>query len=115
MMMVNGKKRVLALDTGFPVKHPLFRIVSLSKDAVWIGLVGGTFSNGSHTLKIQRGRKVTLLNTTAGQRYVITLVKPTTAPAPAIVVKAKPAAAPPPTPTTTTTPTTTVPTTGATG
>lgn len=93
LLLVNGKRRVLALDTAFPKRGPLFRIVSLSKQAVWIQLIGGTFENGSRTMKIERGRKVTLVNTTTGTRYQLRLLKPTTAPAPPVTAKAAPPAA----------------------
>ena len=83
LMMINGKKRVVALGATFPQKAPMFRIVALSQKSIWIELVAGSFPNGKQTLKIDRGRKVTLDNVTADLKFVLSLVKPTTAPAPA--------------------------------
>lgn len=81
-LMVNGKKRVVALGSTFPQKSPMFRIVAMSQSSIWVELVAGSFPNGQQTLKIDRGRKVTLDNVTANLKFVLTLVKPTTAPAP---------------------------------
>lgn len=83
LMMVNGKKHVVALGAVFPKKSPMFRIVALSQKSIWIELVAGSFPNGKQTLKIDRGSKVTLDNVTADLKFVLSLVKPTTAPAPA--------------------------------
>ncbi|HEX5449661.1 MAG TPA: hypothetical protein VFW85_06345 [Gaiellaceae bacterium] len=82
LMMVNGKKHVVALGAVFPKKSPMFRIVALSQKSIWIELVAGSFPNGKQTLKIDRGSKVTLDNVTADLKFVLGLVKPTTAPAP---------------------------------
>ena len=82
LMMVNGKKHVVALGAVFPKKSPMFRIVALSQKSIWIELVAGSFPNGKQTLKIDRGSKVTLDNVTADLKFVLSLVKPTTAPAP---------------------------------
>ena len=83
LMLVNGKKHVVALGATFPQKSPMFRIVALSQKSIWIELVAGSFPNGKQTLKIDRGTKVTLDNVTADLKFVLSLVKPTTAPAPA--------------------------------
>ncbi len=83
LLLVNGKKHVVALDAGYPKARPFFKVVALSDKSIWVQLIGGTFANGQQTLKLDRGRKVTLLDTTAGVRIVLTMVKPTTAPKPA--------------------------------
>lgn len=81
LLRVNGKKTVLALGATFPAKSPMFRVVALSQKAIWIELVAGSFPNGKQTLKIDAGRKVTLENLTVNTKFVLSLVKPTTAPA----------------------------------
>jgi hypothetical protein len=80
LLQINGKRRVVALDAGFPTKNPLFRIVALSGKAIWIQLVGGSLASGQRTLKIQAGQPVTLADTTAGLKVALSLVKLTTAP-----------------------------------
>jgi hypothetical protein len=81
LLKVNGKKTVLALGAAFPKKTPIFRVVALSQKAIWIELVAGSFPNGQQTLKLDLGRKITLKNVTADTKFVLSMVKPTTAPA----------------------------------
>lgn len=83
LLRVNGKKTVLALGATFPAKAPMFRVVALGQKAIWIELIAGSLSNGKQTVRIDFGRKVTLKNVTVGTKLVLSLVKPTTAPAPA--------------------------------
>ena len=80
LLLVDSKKRVVPLDGLFPAKHPVFRVVALSEKALWIQLIGGSLANGQRTVKLDRGRRVTLENTTAGPKIALVLVKPTTAP-----------------------------------
>jgi hypothetical protein len=82
LLIVNGKKRIVALGATFPQRDPMFRVVALSQDAIWIELVAGSFPNGKQTLKIGRGSEVTLANLTAGAKFKLSLVKPTTAQVP---------------------------------
>ena len=82
LILYNGKKLTVPLGFGFPAKHPLFRLVTLGVDTVRIGLVGGSFANGKTTLPLQRGHKVSLSDSTTGDKFVLRLVKLTTAPAP---------------------------------
>lgn len=79
LLKVDGKRRTVRLGEAFPAVRPLFRLVSMSQKAIWIKLLGGSFSNGQSTLKIVRDHPVTLANTTAGTRMALGLVRPTTA------------------------------------
>ncbi len=79
LLRVDGKQRIVRLGEAFPAAKPLFRLVSMSQKAIWIKLLGGSFSNGQNTLKIVRDHPVTLANTTAGTRMALGLVRPTTA------------------------------------
>lgn len=79
LLKVDGKQRIVRLGEAFPAVKPLFRLVSMSQKAIWIKLLGGSFSNGQSTLKIVRDHPVTLANTTAGTRMALGLVRPTTA------------------------------------
>jgi hypothetical protein len=115
LILFNGKKQLVILGGTFPAKNPVFRLVSLSLKNVKIGLVGGSFANGKTTLALPRGHKVKLANSSTGDKFVLVLVKLTTA--------AKPLPSTPPpaiggvggasttTTSTTTTPTTTTTTT----
>lgn len=103
VLMVNGKKQIVLLDTPFPAKHPLFSLVAVGGKTVWLRLIGGSLANGSQSIKLEHGRKITLVNSTVNLRVVLALVKPTTAPKPAV------AAAPTSTAPATTTAATTTP------
>ena len=83
LLRVNGKKTILALGAAFPKNAPVFHVVALSQKAIWIDLVAGSLPSGAQTLKLDVGRKVTLKNVTMNTKLVLSLVKPTTAPAPA--------------------------------
>jgi len=82
LILYNGKRLTVPLGFGFPAKHPLFRLVTLGVNSIRIGLVGGSFANGKTTLPLQRGHKVSLSDSTSGDKFVLRLVKLTIAPAP---------------------------------
>ena len=107
LILLNGKRHVVALGFAFPARAPLFRLVSLGVKLVRVGLVGGTFANGRSTLPLRQGEKVTLANSTTGAHYVLRLVRLTATPAPLPTTKT---GASPTTPAgTATTPTSTTP------
>jgi hypothetical protein len=88
LLVVDGKRRIVPLDTPFPAKHPLFTLVAVGANTVWLRLIGGSLANGSQSLKLLRDRKITLVDTTAGVRLVLSLVRPTTAPKPVAPLQA---------------------------
>jgi hypothetical protein len=105
LILYNGKRQLVPLGMGFPKKKPMFRLVSLGLKNVRIGLIGGSFANGKTTLALAQNRKVTLADSTNGGKFVLRLLRLTTAPAPvATPAKSsskKPAATTPPGTTTT--------------
>jgi hypothetical protein len=110
LLVINGKKHVLPLEQPYPTAHPLFQVLAISEQAVWIQLVDGSLAGGRQTVKLDRGRIVTLENATAGVKVALKLLKATTAPKPVVIQ--------PLTSTTTSVtpaPTTTAPTTTTTG
>jgi hypothetical protein len=100
LILYNGKRQLVPLGMGFPKKKPMFRLVSLGLKNVRIGLIGGSFANGKTTLALAQNRKVTLADSTSGGKFVLRLLRLTTAPAPA----ATPAKSSSKKPATTTTP-----------
>lgn len=72
-LTVNGRIQKLTLKDAFPKADPIFILVNLKGDTARIGVAGGAFTAGN-TVVIQIGKKVTLMNTTTGQRYVVKLV-----------------------------------------
>jgi hypothetical protein len=115
IVTTNGRKQLVYVGDGFPAADPVFRLVALAKKAVRVGVFGGSFTDGVPTIKLARGKPVTLANEADGSRYVIKLVRLTTAePKPAPTTTGPAATTPTPaasTPATTTATTTTATTT----
>ncbi|HEY2326628.1 MAG TPA: hypothetical protein VGH52_03995 [Gaiellaceae bacterium] len=74
-LKLNGHGRVIAVGDSFPQVNPVFKLIAVSKDAIWIQLIGGSLASGDTTLKIKKGQPVKLVNQTAGIDYVIRLVR----------------------------------------
>jgi len=102
IVTTNGKRQLVYVGDGFPTASPLFRLVALGKQTVRVGVLSGGFSNGVPTIKLMRGKRVTLANEADGSHYVVELIRLATA-----APKQTPAATTTTTPATTTTPTTT--------
>jgi hypothetical protein len=72
---VNGASSDVSVGGTFPEADPIFKLVSLTKSAVKIGIVDGTYATGSQTITLRKGGKpVTLMNTADGTTYVLRLV-----------------------------------------
>ena len=69
----NSKPQQVQVKGTFPTPEPLFVLRSLTKKQAKISVAGGSFDGGQPvTLKL--GKKVTLVNTATGVRYVLKLV-----------------------------------------
>ena len=76
IVTVNGARQVLEPGMKFPAGDPLFVLVAenpAAKSAV-VGIVGGAYARGGKTTALKVGTPITLVNTTTGARYKITLV-----------------------------------------
>jgi hypothetical protein len=71
---VNGQPQAVRISQAFPQGSPTFKLVSLQGRTAMIGIVGGSFASGNHTLALQLGKTLTLMNTSGGQRYELRLV-----------------------------------------
>jgi hypothetical protein len=69
MLMVNGKRESVRVGAGFPSANPVFRLVSVSRAGVRIGIANGSYSSGAQTILLRANRTVTLVDTTSGARY----------------------------------------------
>jgi hypothetical protein len=58
----------------FPAADPVFVLASLQKTSAKVGIAGGSLSTGTSTVKLLLGKRVTLMNTADGTRYVLVLV-----------------------------------------
>jgi hypothetical protein len=70
---VNGVAETVAIGSSFPASDPTFRLVSVVGQIANIGLVSGTFSNGTETIAISVGETLVLV-ADDGARYAIKLV-----------------------------------------
>jgi hypothetical protein len=76
IVVVNGVRQVLEQGTKFPSADPLFVLVAEKPGAksVVVGIAGGAYSGGDRTTTLKVGKPLTLVNTTTGARYRISLV-----------------------------------------
>ncbi len=72
-ILVNGRPQQLAVKQLFPQRDQTFVLVGIAKRAVKIAVAGGAFTSGK-AITIELGRRVTLMNTATGQRFVMKLV-----------------------------------------
>ena len=75
-MTVNGARQVVEPGMRFPAADPLFVLVAEKPGAkaIVIGIVGGAYSGGQRATTLKVGKPLTLVNTTTGARYKISLV-----------------------------------------
>ncbi|HEV2712044.1 MAG TPA: hypothetical protein VGU26_03020 [Gaiellaceae bacterium] len=72
---VNGVSSDVTVGGTFPEADPIFKLVSLTKSAVKVGIVDGTYATGAQAITLRKGGKpVTLMNTADGTTYVLRLV-----------------------------------------
>jgi hypothetical protein len=76
IVTVNGARQVVEPGSRFPAGDPLFVLVAEKPDSksTVIGIVGGAYSGGDRTTTLKMGKPLTLVNTTTGARYKISLV-----------------------------------------
>jgi hypothetical protein len=76
IVTVNGARQVLEPGMKFPTGDPLFVLVDEKQGAksVVVGIVGGAYSGGAKSTTLKIGKPLTLVNTTTGARYKISLV-----------------------------------------
>ncbi len=76
IVTVNGSRQVLEPGMKFPAADPLFVLVAEKpgSKSVVVGIVGGAYAGGDKTTTLKVGKPLTLVNTTTGARYKISLV-----------------------------------------
>ena len=80
LLLTNGHRQVVSVGKGFPSPQPLFKLVALGKKgSIRIGVLGGSFASGAPTMVLLKGQKITLANQSDGSRYVVQLIRQTTA------------------------------------
>jgi hypothetical protein len=83
------------VEFPLPPAEPLFRLESLAKGKAKISIVGGSYADGSATVTVRVGKKLTLENTADGTRYELRVLWVGAGPPPAGLVPAPPTAATP--------------------
>jgi len=75
LISTNGVCEQIAVNGTFPANEDVFRLVEIAKDgkSVKIAVVGGSYDSGQATATAELGKKLTLVNTSDGSRYVIVL------------------------------------------
>jgi len=73
-ILVNGRPESVRVGASFPSANPVFRLVSLSRGGVRIGIANGSYSSGAQTVSLGLNRTVTLVDTTNGTRYKLRLL-----------------------------------------
>jgi hypothetical protein len=71
---VNGRPESVRIGASFPSSNPVFRIVSVSRAGVRIGIADGSYSSGAQTVSLALNRTVTLVDTTNGAHYKLRLL-----------------------------------------
>jgi hypothetical protein len=71
---VNGVVAHVSSGGVFPAGAPVFRLVSWTKGAARVGIVGGSYATGDPTLGLTIGKPVTLQNTSDDKQYKLVLL-----------------------------------------
>jgi hypothetical protein len=74
VISVNGAPESVQVGGTFPTADPYFKLVSLTKKGAKISIAGGTLENGAPTVTLTKNKRLTLMNTADGTRYVLRLV-----------------------------------------
>jgi hypothetical protein len=74
---VNGASQDVQTGGTFPrsASQPFFKLVSLGPTSVKIGIAGGSLAGGDPTVTLAKGKKLTLMNTADGTKYVLQLLE----------------------------------------
>jgi hypothetical protein len=71
---VNGRPESVRVGTSFPSSNPMFRLVSVSRGSVKIGIANGSYSSGAQTVSLRLNSPITLVDSTNGVRYKLQLL-----------------------------------------
>ena len=112
LLSTNGVCEQVGLKATFPATDNFFVLVDIAENgkSVKIAIAGGSYDSGQATATIKLGQKLTLVNTSDGSRYVISLeakcavTTPATASVSASATGASAVVPPAPIPPTSTTP-----------
>ena len=62
------------MGASFPSSNPVFRLVSVTRGVVKIGIANGSYSSGAQTVALRLNSPLTLVDSTNGVRYKLQLL-----------------------------------------
>jgi hypothetical protein len=71
---VNGRPESIRVGGSFPSSNPMFKLVSVSRGSVKIGIANGSYSSGAQTVSLRLNSPITLVDSTNGVRYKLQLL-----------------------------------------
>jgi hypothetical protein len=71
---VNGRPESVRVGASFPISNPMFRLVSISRGSVKIGIADGSYSSGAQTVSLRLNSPITLVDSTNGVRFKLQLL-----------------------------------------
>jgi hypothetical protein len=71
---VNGRPETVRVGASFPSANPLFKLVSINRGGIRIGIASGSYTSGAQTVSLSSGRSLTLVDTADGIHYKIRLL-----------------------------------------
>jgi hypothetical protein len=71
---VNGRPESVRVGASFPSSNPMFRLVSVSRGSVKIGIADGSYSSGAQTVSLRLNSPITLVDSTNGVRFKLQLL-----------------------------------------
>jgi hypothetical protein len=74
VIAVNGVRETVALNAAFPAADRVFELRSIGTNEIEVGIAGGSLTGGAQTVTLNKGKKITLVNTADGTRYELALV-----------------------------------------
>lgn len=74
VITVNGTRETVKVGAPFPATEEIFELVALTPTGAKIGIAGGSLTGGAETVTIEKGKKVTLMNTADGTQYELVLI-----------------------------------------
>jgi hypothetical protein len=73
-LSVNGRPESVRIGASFPSANPVFRLVSVTRGVVKIGIANGTYSSGAQAVALRLNSPLTLVDSTNGVRYKLLLL-----------------------------------------
>jgi hypothetical protein len=74
VISINGVRETVKVGANFPREDEIFQLVALTATGAKIGIAGGSLTGGAATVTLEKGKKVTLMNTADGTQYELVLV-----------------------------------------